>query len=258
MLIAQVGDTVMIYQQDRLQNIKPSTNYDSAYNVLRETEVSCPYFVIYKPKKPNAHKTGVLICPGGGYNILALDLEGSEVAQMLNKLGYAAIVLHYSVPHKRDSAFNDINRAFELLNKDEMKADLGIDRLGILGFSAGGHLCARASTRSLNSDMENNAFKPAFSVLIYPAYLNEGENNGLSPVVHVNKNTPPTFIFGTSDDRFATSALVYAQSLKQAELPFEMHILPTGGHGYGLREGNIAAQTWPKLLELWLANLLSK
>ena len=103
--------------------------------------------------------------------------------------------------------------------------------------------------------MDAISCRPDFSLLIYPAYLDKGENRSLTPELMVDKNTPPAFIFAAADDEHGNSALVMATALRDASVPVEMHLLPFGGHGYGLRQGNIAAETWPVLAETWLKSI---
>jgi acetyl esterase/lipase len=132
------------------------------------------------------------------------------------------------------------------------------ERIGIMGFSAGGSLSARSSTlydqRTYDpvDEMDAISSRPDFAALIYPAYLDQGENRTLTPELKVNENTPPMFIFETADDGHGNSALVMAGALRDAGVPVELHFMPEGGHGYGLRSGNPAAETWPELLASWL------
>jgi acetyl esterase/lipase len=203
----------------------------------------------------------VIVCPGGGYSILAIDKEGYEIAEWLNTLGFSAFVLQYRVPKKQEGALQDAQRAIRIVRSNAKKWGLNPDKIGIMGFSAGGSLSARASTmynvKTYDAVDKSDALscKPDFALLIYPAYLDRGENRSLTPELDVNSETPPTFIFQTADDRLANSALVYAQALRDAKVPVELHLLPEGGHGYGMRSGIDAAETWPKLAGKWLKKL---
>lgn len=229
--------------------------------VTRITDVTNPAIVVYPAPAYNNNGAGVIVCPGGGYNILAIDKEGYEIAEWLNSLGFSAFVLQYRVPKKQEGALQDAQRAIRIVRSNAHKWNLDPDKLGIMGFSAGGSLSARASTMyeiDTYNKVDNSdavSCKPNFTLLIYPAYLDRGENRSLTPELKVNENTPPTFIFQTADDRLANSALVYAQALRDAKVPVELHLLPTGGHGYGMRPGNDAAETWPNLAEKWLQQL---
>ncbi len=229
--------------------------------VIRIAEVTNPILTIYTPPSDKANGKGIIICPGGGYNILAYNLEGTEIAEWLSSLGYTAFVLQYRVPQKQAGALQDVQRAIRMVRKDASKWNLNTNQIGLMGFSAGGSLSARASTLYDQSTYakidgaDDLSCKPDFSILIYPAYLDKGENRALTPELKVTGATPPMFLFATADDRYANSALVMATSLRDAKVPVELHFLAEGGHGYGLRSGNTAAETWPKLLEEWLENL---
>ena len=128
-----------------------------------------------------------------------------------------------------------------------------------MGFSAGGSLSARASTNFNKKtyvpvdNLDSLSCRPSFTMLIYPAYLDQGPNLTLTPELELSKDVPPIFIFQTADDPYGNSALVMAGALRNAKLPVELHLLSTGGHGYGLRPGKIAAETWPVLAEKWLS-----
>jgi acetyl esterase/lipase len=229
--------------------------------VIRIAEVTNPILTIYTPPSDKANGKGIIICPGGGYNILAHNLEGTEIAEWLSSLGYAAFVLQYRVPQKQAGALQDAQRAIRIVRNEASKWNLNVNQIGLMGFSAGGSLSARASTLYDQStydkiDMADDlSSKPDFSILIYPAYLDKGENRALTPELEITEATPPMFIFATADDRYANSALVMTTALRDAKVPVELHFLAEGGHGYGLRSGNTAAETWPKLLEGWLSSL---
>jgi len=231
-------------------------------NVTRLTDVSNPAIIVFEPETNIKNGAGVIICPGGGYEILAIDLEGYEIATWLNKLGYTAFVLQYRVPDKQKEALYDIQRAIRLIRSRIPAWDLDADRLGVLGFSAGGSLSARASTRfnletySKIDSIDSISSRPDFAVLIYPAYLDQGENRSLTPEILITSNTPPMFIFGTTDDSYGNSSLVMTKALRDNNVAVELHFLQEGGHGYGLRPGNIAAETWPLLLEDWLTKVV--
>lgn len=228
---------------------------DTINNVTEVTEVTDPSIVVFKPAESIDNGIGILICPGGSYTILAIDLEGHEIAQWLNKLGYAAYVIQYRVPNNRKGALNDLQRAIKIIRGN---TKLNHSQLGILGFSAGGNLCARASVSpAIESyvkvdEMDSISSRPDFSLLIYPAYLDEGMHNSLSTDLSFDKNTPPMFVFGTEDDPYFNSSKTLAEALEKSKVPFEFHTLQKGGHGYGLRQGNKAAETWPILAEAWL------
>lgn len=228
---------------------------DTTCNVKKLTEVTDPLIVIFKPDESINNGIGILICPGGSYTILAIDLEGYEIAQWLNKLGYTAYVIQYRVPNNQKGALNDLQRAMKIIRGN---TNLTHSQLGIIGFSAGGNLCARASISPVIEsyvkidEIDSTSSRPDFSLLIYPAYLDEGMHNSLSPDLVFDENTPPMFLFGTNDDPHFNGSRTMAEALEKANVPFEFHTLQKGSHGYGLRQGNKAAETWPILAEAWL------
>jgi acetyl esterase/lipase len=237
---------------------EPILSDDTSRNVTRIKSVTNPAMVVFKPKASKNNGVGIIVCPGGAYQILAIDLEGYEVARWLNELGYTAFVLQYRVPKKREGALNDVQRAIRIVRSQADTRALDPNKIGVLGFSAGGSLSARASTNynietyKAVDDLDTISSKPNFATLIYPAYLDLGEHRSLSPELKVDKHTPPMFIFTTADDHnYANGSLVMAGALRDEQVPVELHMLATGGHGYGLRAGNPAADAWPTLLENW-------
>jgi acetyl esterase/lipase len=227
-------------------------------NVLRYNQVTNPAMEVWLPDPAIRNGSSVIICPGGGYRILAYDKEGTEIAAWLNSLGYTAFVLQYRVPDKKDGALQDIQRALRIVKNDCVKWKTDPEKTGLIGFSAGGSLSARASTlfnkKTYQAVDKSDSLtcRPAFTMLIYPAYLDQGPDLTLTPELALSKEVPPIFIFQTADDPYGNSALVMAGALRNAKLPVELHFLPSGGHGYGLRPGNRAAETWPFLAEKWL------
>jgi acetyl esterase/lipase len=231
-------------------------------NILRYSEVTNPAIEIYLPDPEIKNRAAVIVCPGGGYGILAYDLEGTEIAAWLNKLGFSAFVLQYRIPDKREGALQDIQRAIRIVRNDSQKWNIDPEKIGVIGFSAGGSLSARASTlfnKKTYTPVDKSdslSCRPSFTMLIYPAYLDQGPNLNLTPELELSKEVPPVFIFQTADDPYGNSALVMATALRNAKLPVELHILPFGEHGYGLRPGKVAAETWPLLAEKWLRSVL--
>ena len=229
--------------------------------LIRLTNVTNPTFAVYRPKSANTG-AAVVICPGGGYGILAYDLEGTEVAEWLNSLGATGIVLKYRVPRQRDAAFQDAQRAVSLVRS--RAAEWGIDprRIGILGFSAGGHLAARVSTNHKEraykpvDAADQMSCRPDFAILIYPAYLASAEATGLDEAgLPVTAETPRTFIAIAAGDKFTTGALYYMLALKKAKVSAELHVFALGGHGCGLRKTDAAVTTWPARCARWLRDL---
>ncbi|TXD64147.1 alpha/beta hydrolase [Polaribacter glomeratus] len=261
---SQTRDTIYLWpdkvpgQIEVKQN--PTQSSNKTGNVIRLNKVTNPALIVYEPKISNNNGVSIIVSPGGGYGILAIDLEGYEIAAWLSKLGYTAYVLQYRVPNKRKEALYDLQRAIKVIRSKNAALGLSTKKLGVIGFSAGGSLSARASTQfseksyTLMDEIDTISSRPDFALLIYPAYLDEGENRNLSPELLVNTQTPPMFIFATADDKYGNSTLVMATALRDNKVPVELHLLPNGGHGYGIRSGNIAAETWPSLAGTWLQN----
>ncbi len=242
-------------------------------SVIRLGNVSQPTLTIYRPTKDKDTGAAVIICPGGGYNILAYDLEGSEICEWLNSIGVTGVLLKYRVPkrpglEKHTAALQDAQRAVGLVRSRATEFGLDPKRIGILGFSAGGHLAAAACnnfdkrTYEPVDDADKASCRPDFAFLIYPAYLTVKEQGDkVSPELPITANTPQTFLAMTQDDGVRVeSALFYYLALKQAKVPAELHLYPTGGHGYGLRPSTHGVTTWPKRAEEWMAarGLLTK
>ena len=231
---------------------------DGSRDVKRLTDVTDPVLEVFPAPANNNKGIGVIICPGGGYSILAINLEGYEIASWLNKLGYTAFVLQYRVPKKEAGALQDAQRAIRIVRSRAAEWGLRPEKIGMMGFSAGGSLTARASTEynantyTAIDKADALSARPDFGILVYPAYLDKGDNRTLTPELKVNGETPPMFLFATADDTYSNSALVMAGALRDAKVPVEQHLYPKGGHGYGLRSGNPAGEVWPSLLEKWL------
>jgi acetyl esterase/lipase len=214
-------------------------------NVIRLTYVSEPTLTFYPAANTDKTNPMVIVCPGGGYTILAMDLEGSEIAEWLNSIGVSAAVLKYRVPGNREGALQDARRAVQLVR--EKASDWNVDphRVGIMGFSAGGHLAAATS---------NSPDRPDFTILIYPAYLYKGGGIELTDEIKVNTNTPPAFVVQTRDDKkYYRSSLAYTTALDKEGISVELHLFSKGGHGYGLRPSKHSVSTWPVLCEHWLS-----
>ena len=245
---------------------KPNEGMVAGKRVIRLGNVSDPTITIYPAAAGKETGCGVLVCPGGAYHILALDLEGTEVCEWLNSIGVTAALLKYRVPARKGqerslAPLQDAQRAMGLIRS--RASEWNIKKLGILGFSAGGHLSARASNNyekrayeSIDAADEQSC-RPDFSVLVYPAYLTEkAEPTKLTAGLSVATNTPPTFLVQTQDDGVGVwNVMGYGLALQQAKVPFELHVYPKGGHGYGLRRTDKAVTLWPREVEVWLRQL---
>jgi acetyl esterase/lipase len=235
--------------------------------VKRVTNVSKPTITVFRPAQEKDTSASVVICPGGGYSILAWDLEGEEVAAWLNSIGVTGIVLKYRVPRRPNQPkdkpplgpLQDAQRTLSLVRSKAKEWKLDPKRIGILGFSAGGHLTAAAATnfdkRTYEDldEIDKISCRPDFAVLIYPAYLLTKNNAELAPDIRVRKDCPPMFFAHAGDDgvKADNSVLMYL-ALKRAGVPAELHIYASGGHGFGLRPSNQPCSTWPKTCADWL------
>jgi acetyl esterase/lipase len=244
---------------------KPTDNKQGGKNVIRLGDISDPTITVYSPKNPNG--TAVMVCPGGGYAILAMDLEGTEICTWLNSIGITAVLLKYRVPApggklRYELPLQDAQRALGLVRYNAAKWNINPAHIGILGFSAGGHLTAALSNNNTQRTYpqvdaaDTVSCKPNFAVLIYPAYLKSSADPAkLAPEVQVTSNTPPTFIVQTEDDPIdVQNALTYYSELKNFKVPAEIHLYAKGGHGYGMRTVEGDLMDYPKLLQSWLLN----
>ena len=234
--------------------------------VIRLTDVANPTVTIFQPRGSRNTGTAVLVCPGGAYRILAMDLEGTEICRWLNSIGITAGLLKYRVPKQEgDDAhalpLQDVQRALSLMR--QRAGGWGIDphRIGVMGFSAGGHLSASLCNNFVErkyatvDSADSESCRPDFALLIYPAYLLAAkESHDLAPEMAITSNTPPTFITMTFDDPLrAEGAILYARSLDKVKVAAELHVFPEGGHGYGLRpDSKFPVTSWPKLATDWL------
>ena len=240
----------------------PATDTLRKDDVLRYSEVTDPVLEVWLPEAGVKNDAAVVICPGGGYRILAYDKEGTEIAAWFNKLGYTAFILQYRIPNKKDGALQDVQRAIRIVRDNSSKWGIDPGKIGVLGFSAGGSLSARASclfdkqTYAPVDKADEISCRPDFTMLIYPAYLDEGPGHSVTAELDLSSDVPPVFIFQTADDTYGNSALVMAGALRDAGHEVELHYLPRGGHGYGLRPGTRAGASWPVLTENWLDILL--
>ncbi|TBV27634.1 alpha/beta hydrolase [Meridianimaribacter sp. CL38] len=246
--------------------------------LVKIQKVVKPTLTIYKPKKPNG--TAIVICPGGGYRHLSMDKEGFKVAEWLNTLGVTAIVLKYRLPsdsimkNKSVGPLQDAQEAMRYVRRHAAALNIDPSKVGVLGFSAGGHLAATLSTQY---DLgvykhDNTSAKPDFSILIYPvismddSVTHQGSKTNLlgespsfermqqfSNELQVDEHTPMTFIVHATDDKSVPveNSLRYYMALKKHQVPAELHIYEKGGHGFGLGR-KYTSQFWTFTCEKWL------
>ena len=263
-------ETVTLTGSDHLVAGKPWTYIQ---NVTR------PTFTVYSPKGKNTG-AAVVVFPGGGYQILAIDLEGTEVCDWLTSNGITCVLLKYRVPHsgpswqrdcncrinpKPQPALQDAQRTMGLLRLHAPELKIDPHKLGVLGFSAGGHLVAAISNQyrhrayTVIDTADRLSARPDFAVAIYPGHLwVEGRSPiTFNPDLHVTRDTPPTFLLQAQTDSVdnVNQSLAYYVALKEAGVPTELHLYFNGGHAFGLRRTKDPITEWPRLVERWLGTI---
>jgi acetyl esterase/lipase len=246
----------------------PKDNLIAGKPLVRLGNVSRPTITVYKLSKARAAVPAVVVFPGGGYHILAIDLEGTEVCDWLESAGIACVLLKYRVPDsgpypKSPAALQDAQRAVGLVRQHATEWGIDPKRVGVLGFSAGGHLAAALSThfdRRLYDPVDaadQLSCHPDFAVIVYPGYLALAEQNmATNPEIQPTAQTPPTIIVQAEDDPVhVENATNYFLQLKNAKVPAELHIYADGSHGYGLRRTELPVTAWPLLVEKWLQTI---
>lgn len=225
-------------------------------NTTRLTKIHSPSILLYPAPASDKPVPAVVVCPGGGYQILAIDKTGTEIAEWLNSIGITAMVLKYTVPGKKDEAFKDLQRAMGIVRQNAGKWNIDPSKLGVIGFSAGGNLAARLCnadgkrTYQPVDQADKLPYRPAFCLLIYPAWLDAKA---------ISDDAPPTFIVQAKDDRYVKPTIPYAEALKEKKIPSEFHLFELGGHGFGLRPSMHPVSTeWPKLAEKWIEATITK
>jgi len=234
------------------------------------SNVSRPTMTVYSPKGKNTG-AAVVVFPGGGYEILAIDLEGTEVCDWLTSRGITCVLLKYRVPgvisgpyRNCPTALQDAQRTVGLVRFHAAEWHIDPHRIGVLGFSAGGHMAAAMSTNFVKrlypavDAVDQVSCRPDFAVALYPGHLASAEKNfALNPDLHVTSQTPPTFLLQAEDDPVdpVENSLVYFGALKKAGVPVEMHLFAQGGHAFGLRRTKFPITGWPQLVETWLGTI---
>jgi acetyl esterase/lipase len=253
-------------------------------NITRLHDVTVPSLTVYMPPEDKASGAAVIICPGGGYQILAIDHEGYDVAQWFNEQGIAAFVLKYRLPNdeameqKEIVPILDLQQAIRTVRRQAPEWGINQDQIGVMGFSAGGHLASTGATHysdNIGGIDDETSLRPDFSVLIYPVitfqpdFYHQGSREALigpdashemverfSNHLRVTDDTPPTFLIHASDDLVVPveNSINYYLALRENGVPAEMHIYETGGHGFGMAEGQEHLSTWLDEFRLWLAS----
>lgn len=228
-------------------------------HVHRVTDVSRPTLSLYLVEKQDKPTPAIIVCPGGGYSYVVVDKEGSEIAAWLNSAGISAMVLKYRVPHNREGALQDVQRAISLARAHSTEWNIDPHKLGVIGFSAGGNLAAKASTNfqqrmySAIDDADLESIRPDFAILVYPAYLVVNEQ--VVPDLKLGSDIPPTLIVHSEDDKtFVPGSKLYHAALDQNGIQNRFLLYPTGGHGYGLHCTR-DAKAWPDAALEWLRDI---
>ncbi len=291
-----ISDTVLPLWEENIPNTRPSNEKEVVTNesIIRIAKVQTPTIEVFLPEKQIATGQAVVIFPGGGYQILAYDWEGQNIAKWLNTRGIAGIVVKYRLPSSQSirvthqAPLTDAKRAMQLTRFNAKKWNINPNNIGIMGFSAGGHLASTLGTafdtpahlpnvindkQTSHLTINNISSRPDFMVLMYPVIsmfepdTHMGSRNSLlgkkpsdslinqySNHLHVTKHTPPTFILHANDDKAVPveNSLKMYNALKNNNVPVALHVFPKGGHGFAMSPKYKPLTQWPELLYQWL------
>ena len=280
----------LLWPSGNIPNYKKTAEVEKrdTTGIVRISLVQQPGIEVYLPSKQSANGQAIVICPGGGYGILAYDWEGTDIAKWLNSKGIAAIVLKYRLPNSKSnvvpqlSPLLDAQRALRTVHANAQKWNIKKNQIGIMGFSAGGHLASTAGTHFDNGDanaadsVDRLTSRPDFMILMYPVismsktYMHQGSRNNLiganpdsalakyySNDLQVTKETPPTFIVHAYNDAAVSvrNSLLFYNALIENGVNASLHIFPQGGHGIRLYDNPGSTELWTNLLELWLKEM---
>ena len=274
-----IPDAVPNPRQERLVPANDPKDFVAGKPWLSIEQVSRPTMTVYSPKGKNTG-AAVVVFPGGGYSILAIDLEGTEVCDWLTSRGITCVLLKYRVPDsgpayhddchcnihpKAPTALEDAQRTVGLVRFHAAEWHIDPHKIGVLGFSAGGHLVANISTHFTQraykpvDAADKVSCRPDFAVAVYPGHMTENTTKEfeLNPTIPVTANTPPTFLLQNEDDHVdgVKQSLIYYIALQKVHVPVEMHLYAQGGHAFGLRPTKLPVSQWPKLVETWLGTI---
>lgn len=246
----------------------PSDHIVAGRRVVRLGDVTRPAMTVFLAAKAANTGAAVVVFPGGAYRILAIDLEGTEVCDWLNRIGVNCLLVEYRVPGsgpypKSAAALQDAQRAVGMARAHAAEWGIDAKRVGVLGFSAGAHLAAALSTHYEQrlyprvDAADDLSCRPDIAFVIYPGYLALSEKDfAFNPDIPVTKDTPPTFLLQAEDDPVhVENAVEYFLQLKKAGVPAELHVYAQGGHGYGLRPTSLPITRWPALAATWLKTI---
>jgi len=283
-------DATIALWPDKVPNQRTSAEKEKQEqkDILVISNVQVPQIEVFLPSERNATGEAVVIFPGGGYHVLAYDWEGADIAKWLNSLGIAGIVVKYRLPISKSiiephkAPLQDAQRAMRLVRGNAQKWNIDSDKIGIIGFSAGGHLASTLGTHfneevyTQEDQNDTLSARPDFMVLMYPVITFSfvpthagskkaliGENPKQAMIDHfsnellVTKDTPPTLLIHAGDDKAVPveNSILFYQALLKNEVAAEMHIYPKGGHGFALAIGNSHLESWKTLFSVWLKNL---
>jgi acetyl esterase/lipase len=265
--------------------------YRESSGLMGYALVQYPDIKVFLPTKRNATGQAVIICPGGGYQGLAYDLEGLDYAKFMNTIGVAGIVLKYRLPVSKSnvvpykSPLMDVQRAIRIVRFNAAKWNINPDKIGVMGSSAGGHLASTVGThfdygiKDAKDSIDQVSCRPDFMILMYPVItftqpsMHKGSRDNLlgkepnpeldkefSNELQVKKDTPPTLLVLADDDTGvpAENSLLFYQALRKNKIPAEMHIYAQGGHGFGLGVNKLELELWPQACHQWLKWIDSK
>ena len=286
MTYAHAQQEMPLYAKE-VPNSKPVLNTQKSETdkngILRISEVTIPSLTVYSPPKGTANGTAVIICPGGGYRILAASHEGSDVAKEFNKMGVTAFVVKYRIPNENAqidrtiAPLQDAQQAIRMVRKDAIKYGVNPNRIGIMGFSAGGHLAATASThfaQPVGDNADQTNVRPDFSILAYPVitmkeFGHQGSTEQLigknpstelkelySNETQITKDTPPVFLVHAGDDNAVPvkNSLSYYEACQKNGVSASMLIYPKGGHGFGLNN-KTTKDKWMDSVKNWMDSM---
>ena len=281
------SQTVIPLYPDAIPNSKGTpdseTSEINADGILIISKVSRPTLSIYLPSKKTNTKAAVIICPGGGYSVLAAGHEGADVAKRFNEMGIAAFVLKYRIPdtlttlNKSIAPLQDAQRAIQIVRENARLYGIKKDKIGIMGFSAGGHLASTAGTHFEKAYIDNpkrTSLRPDFMILVYPVitftkeFTHTGSRDQLlgkdaapelmkefSNELQVTPKTPPTFLVHAKDDPVSVqNSIVFANALKENKVPVELYLYEKGGHGYGMNNKTSEVK-WMDLVSEWMEKM---
>lgn len=285
--------TIPLYAAGKVPNYQKTNEKEKrdTADVVRITMVQEPDITVYLPARQHATGQAIIICPGGGYGYLSYDWEGTDIAKLLNAKGIAAFVLKYRLPNSKSnviprlSPLMDAQRAMRIVRANAEKWNIKKDNIGVIGFSAGGHLASTLAThfddgnKNAADTIEQQSCRPDFAVLVYPvitmskSVMHTGSRDNLigpnadsslakeySTELQVTKNTPPTFLVHAMDDKAVPveNSLLFFQALKDNDVSGELHVYPKGGHGFALAIHKGYLSTWTDRLVDWLRSLGGK